>query len=195
MYAYCNNNPVNMIDSVGSWPSWNDLKSGLTNVFNWVDDHIVQPVVGFVEDVAEDFKNFDASNQSEEVVLESNYFSFYKGKLVLRTDLERSGSFGALFISRAENNRQNPQDTVRHEYGHTVQLEELGVIKYTLCIGLPSIFEWGSHTYYYDGVYEISADRYGGVQSRKHSEDQLNAAREYMWWSNRVGPLAWLLID
>jgi hypothetical protein len=39
MFAYCNNNPVNMSDDGGYWPSWNDVKNGFKKVgtayLNW----------------------------------------------------------------------------------------------------------------------------------------------------------------
>ena len=66
-------------------------------------------------------------------MLESNYFSADRGKLTVRTNEERSGSFGVLFISNKENNRIDAEDTVRHEYGHTKHLDQLGIVDYTLC--------------------------------------------------------------
>ena len=91
LFAYCMNNPVNMFDSSGHWPQW------LNDVVNWVNNNIIQPIVNFAEDVVEDFTNFDLNNQSEEKVLQSNYFSFDKGVLVIRTNGNRSGSFGVIF--------------------------------------------------------------------------------------------------
>ena len=91
MFAYCFNNPVNMTDNSGHWPQW------INDVVDWVNDKVIQPVVSFVKDIAEDINNFDLNNESEEKVLESNYFSSYKGVPVIRTNGDRSGSFGAIF--------------------------------------------------------------------------------------------------
>ena len=41
MFAYCNNNPVNMIDNSGYWPQW------LKDAANWVNNNIIQPVANF----------------------------------------------------------------------------------------------------------------------------------------------------
>ena len=173
LFAYCFNNPVNMIDSSGRWPQW------IEDVVDWVDDNIVQPVVGFVEDVAEDFSNFDWDNQSEERVLQSNYFSAYKGVPVIRTNGDRSGSFGAIFLTRETNNRSNPEDIVRHEYGHTKQWEQLDIVTYSLFIGLPSWQNWGTGEYY-SKLWEITADIYGDVQSRNHDQSNVDRGFTYL---------------
>jgi len=183
LYAYCMNNPINMLDETGHWPQW------FKDVGNWV-----KKVSDVVENVAEDIKNFKINNQSEEVTLESNYISAYKGKIVIRTDFERSGSFGILFISRLASERSNAEDEVRHEYGHTMQLAQLGMLKYTLCIFIPSMFEWGSDPIYYRRPWEITADIYGGVQSRYYSEYE-KAGFDYLKISRRWGPLVWLTIN
>ena len=194
LFAYCMNNPVNMSDPSGGWPSWNDIKVGFKKVVNWVDNNIIQPVVGFVKDIAEDINNFDLNNESEEKVLESNYFSSYKGVPVIRTNGDRSGSFGAIFLTRETNNRSNPEDVIRHEYGHTKQLEQLGIVNYALCIGLPSWQQWGTGEYY-SKPWEITADVYGGVQSRNHSQSNIDRGFAYLEGSKIIGPLIWVFIE
>ena len=87
-----------------------------------------------------------------------------------------------------------PEDVVRHEYGHTVQLQQLGIVKYALCIGLPSWLEWGSKDYY-DKPWEVTADLFGGVQSREASRSDKADAFHYLWLSKQVGPFAWRTID
>jgi len=91
MFAYCLNNSANYYDSTGNLPKW------IKSTVKWVNKNIVKPVVTFVKDIAEDIKNYDVNNQSEGKDLESNYFSSYKGVPVIRTDGDRSGSFGIIF--------------------------------------------------------------------------------------------------
>ena len=188
MFAYCFNNPVNMVDYNGSWPDW------IEDAWDWVNDKVIQPVVNFVKDIAEDINNFDSNNESEEKVLESNYFSSYKGVPVIRTNGDRSGSFGAIFLTRETNNRSNPEDVIRHEYGHTKQLEQLGIVNYALCIGLPSWQQWGTGEYY-SKPWEITADIYGSVQSRNHSQSNIDRGFAYLEGSKIIGPLIWLYIE
>ena len=82
-----------------------------------------------------------------------------------------------MFITRETNNRDYPEDIVRHEYGHTLQLKQLGVIDYALCIALPSWQEWGTNPNYYSRPWEITADVLGGVQSRNHSMKDVYRAK------------------
>ena len=177
-----------MTDNSGHWPQW------IKDAVDWVNDKVIQPVISFVKDIAEDINNFDSNNESEEKVLESNYFSSYKGVPVIRTNGDRSGSFGAIFLTRETNNRSNPEDVIRHEYGHTKQLEQLGIVNYALCIGLPSWQQWGTGEYY-SKPWEITADVYGGVQSRKHSQSNIDRGFVYLEGSKIIGPLIWVFIE
>lgn len=96
-------------------------------------------------------------------------------------------------MTRETNNRSNPEDVLRHEYGHTKQLEQLGIVNYALCIGLPSWQQWGSDDYY-NKPWEITADIYGGVQSREHTQDMIEAGFVYLEVSRMISWLAWSLI-
>ena len=189
MFAYCLNNPVNMADTSGNWPQW------IKDAANWLNNSIIQPVASFVKDITEDINNFDWNNESEEKVLESNYFSSYNGVPTFRICGNRSGSFGAMFITRETNNRDYPEDIVRHEYGHTLELKQLGVIDYALCIALPSWQEWGTNPNYYSRPWEITADVLGGVQSRNHSMKDVSAGFGYYMASDVMGPLVWIFIE
>lgn len=177
-----------MSDETGHLPKWIEAAA------NWVNDKIVRPVEKFVAGITEDFKNFDINNTSEEKALESNYFSSYKGVPVIRVDGNRSASFGAIFLTRESNDRNNPEDVVRHEYGHTRQLRKLGVVKYAIDIGIPSVFEIGGGDYY-SRPWEITADIYGGVQSRHHTEENIKAGFSYLERSKRSGPFIWAFMD
>ena len=126
-----------------------------------------------------DFKNFNLKNEKEQVVVDSNYFSAYKGKLVIRTNRRRSGSIGVLFLTR----KGTPlaiKELVRHEYGHTEQLRQLGLLRYLLFIGIPSWKQWKKEIPYYERPWEITADLYGGVKTRQHTEEKLNDGIEYL---------------
>lgn len=80
---------------------------------------------------------------------------------------------------------------VRHEYSHTQQLNQMGTYKYALCISLPSWLEWGGGEYY-DKPWEITADIYGGVEYRVHSQDDIDAGFTYLDAGIMYGVLAWL---
>ena len=200
MFAYCGNNPANRADPSGLLPSCTFL--GDNHLFS---DKILSGGGGGVgitspstskaasdKVIANEIAYFN--NTDEQAVLEAEYFAFYKGCLVIRTNGDRSGSFGILFITRETNSRQDAEDVIRHEYVHTIQLEQLGVVKYLLCIGVPSFFEWGSDPEYYRRPWEITADIYGGVQSRSYPVYDV-VGFQYLSDSKNWGIFAWLTID
>ena len=134
------------------------------------------------------------TNSSEEAVLAAEHYAFYNGVLVVRTNGDRSGSFGVIFLTRETNTRSYPEDMVRHEYGHIKQLEQLGVAKYFLCIFIPSWQKWGSKDYY-NKPWEITADSLGSVQSRPHTNGDISEGFAYLDASSRLGPLVWMFIE
>ena len=166
VFAYCFNNPVNMWDPSGGWPKW------IQKTVDWVDSNIIQPVGGFFEGIAEDWKNYNTGNESEDIVFSSNYFSSYKGTLVVKTPFDASFSFGIIGLST----QQQDVGSLRHEYGHAVQLENMGLGSYITDVAIPSITinlleRKGKLPYdYYSYPWEAEANRLGGTtlsQSRK----------------------------
>ncbi len=90
MYAYCLNNSVNWMDESGDLARL--VRHAENGTANRVEDIGIAVVDEILEELVDDALNYNVNNESEEVVLNSNYFSSYKGKLVIRTNLERSGS-------------------------------------------------------------------------------------------------------
>ena len=135
--------------------------------------------------------NFDLFNESEQKSLDSNYFSAYKEVPVIRISGDRSGSFGLIFLTHESSDRSDGEDVLRHEYGHTKQLQKLGVVKYAVGIFIPSALEVGGD--YNSRPWEVTADVFGGVQSRNHSQENINAGMAYLYSSKFVSPLLWIL--
>ena len=183
MFAYCFNNPVNMIDNAGTWPSWNDIKAGFKKAVDWVDDNIIQPVVSFGEDVVEDINNYDSNNQSEDVVFSSNYFSNYNGALVVKTPFDASFSFGFIGLSTQQQNT----NTLKHEYGHIVQMKNMGLVDYTVDVAIPSIIinildrKHKLKYDYYGAPWEAEADILGGVNRTYNNTPWPNGAYTSYW--------------
>ena len=44
-FAYCFNNPINMSDETGNWPTWHDIGNKIKEGVQWVTDKIVKPIV------------------------------------------------------------------------------------------------------------------------------------------------------
>ena len=107
-------------------------------------------------------------NTDEQAVLDAEYFAFYKGQLVIREDWAftngRSGSFIIMFL----NSNETDVNTVRHKWGHFVQLLQLGIVEYTFSILLPSVLSDPYNKHYYSNPWEITADIYG-VTNRNYT--------------------------
>jgi len=134
---------------------------------------------------AADRQRFNLQNTSEAAVLESSYFSGYRGKLVVRMAGfgGRSFSLGVLFIKPGLN-KDNPSDIniVKHEYGHAVQLAQLGLVRYIRRIAIPSATSKVTGNAYYDQPWEVSADIFGKVDPkvRTHSASIIQKGMDYL---------------
>ena len=85
-FSYCFNNPVNMEDDTGHWPTWNDIKEGAKKVWGgikstakavgeWTNENIVQPVSGFVSNAIEVVPTQEFFNEFFNIVLQNTYIS------------------------------------------------------------------------------------------------------------------------
>lgn len=132
--------------------------------------------------ITKDIIDFDRNNTDELKVINANYFSSYKGTIFLKVPIGRNAfSFGIVFLG----NKNRDIYTVRHEYGHYLQLEELGFNKYIKYIAIPSMYGYYSKVSYYDYYsqpWEYGAEIYGEVNrpNYKYSKDVLEKYNEYM---------------
>ena len=115
MFAYCLNSPTTYIDDSGEMACTTFLGDNHVLSHNYLtgcrgggNSKAIPSSRAASAKVIEGEMAF-FTNTSEEVVLDAEYFAFYKGHLVIRTDGERSGSFGILFITRETNTRKNPK--------------------------------------------------------------------------------------
>ena len=146
----------------------------------------------FDNDIKNDMSTIDWNifNTNELSALRAEKVSFYKGVPVFKFNNPRSGSFLAIFISK----NQESINTLRHEFGHNIQQLILGPIKYLLCIGLPSWQEWSNRPYY-DRPWEITADVFGGVLSRKHDISDIQRGYSYLYFSAIFNTLSYLFLE
>ena len=186
MFAYCFNNPVSMDDQSGHWPKW--LKNAAKAVASVVTQvkavlSIPSTVVKIaaastvavvsrnatVGDVVNDVKKYSFFNTDETKVLDSEVFSSYKGTPVLKHDISWVTSFSisnTIILNKGENVSNGGVDTVKHEWGHTVQQSIIGTNKYMTRIAIPSVISCylnPSSKIYYSLPWERSAEFFGGV--------------------------------
>lgn len=187
LYSYCLNNPVMGVDPDGTaW--WNGLYNwtmtilGLLNPIGAIVSLgaiVVAAAQGRWDEVVEDWNNgcFNPFNQSADIALNSNVFSFYKGEYVIRQSFGESGSFqvfGTIYL-----NTNADLTGLNHEWGHGVQEKFLGG-PYLLNVGLPSVITYwtlpNSTNYsknYYSMPWERTADFLGGVNRGNYKAGSL----------------------
>ena len=169
MYAYCNNNPVNMVDFEGTKPLFIQRIGVVKPVVVEIFSGIINKVI---DNTKKDISNFNANNTNEQIVFEANYFSSYKGKLVIKTPFDASFSFGFIGLS----NKQLNSNTLNHEHGHTLQLELMGKVDYIYNVAVPSLTinlldRMGKLPYdYYGSPWEAEADKLGDVKRTSNNQ-------------------------
>jgi len=176
IFEYCGNSPIMLSDGSGYVPNYNVtmtdgsgergfaslmMAENCNELFNVGDDgHLI-------------------TNTSEIAVLEAKVFAFYRGRLVIKLPIGiNAASFGIMFLGTGLKNSGDPTvtannvNTVKHEYGHTIQFLYLGVILYTTYVATPSVTcnllnRKGLLPFdYYSSPWEHQADIYGSVNRR-----------------------------
>lgn len=129
--------------------------------------------MGLFKKLRSDIQNYNYQNTKEEPVISAHYFSAYKKTFVLKMPIGSYGaSFGILFIGT----KVRSIETVKHEYGHKLQLKEKGWFSYVFRIAIPSLTanllsRMGRLPYdYYGSVWEREADQLGEVNRQKDGQ-------------------------
>ena len=203
LYAYCNNNPVNMVDPTGHVPVYmtllndgNNKSTGSWFLDSLVDlsDTILAQAREVVNNYSDDVANFSINNTDEQRVYDAHYFSAYNGTLVFRHSIKGTTScsiYGVIFLNRDTDTID--KHTLRHEYGHSIQYRLLtdsygsftAAQLYTFGVAIPSLINyWRNVPYeeYYSTPWERTADKLGGV----------NRSIRYTSCSNRMAD--WYLL-
>lgn len=160
MFAYCNNNPVNSSDSLGLRP--------VSILERFGDNTIPVPPKrnNTKKEIPGKQNNQVNKNTLEEDVLQAKVAALYKGKIVIKVPGASAGfSCGIMFIG----SNVSSIETVKHEYGHTKQLDSLGLPTYLNTVIVPSMICFAlqevnilPEKYYFSLPWERKADELGG---------------------------------
>ena len=181
MFAYCLNNPISMIDPTGSC-------GYIYSIYFWSD-------CGEID--CPQSKNYVDCDFTEELAVLRGETDTYKGVTVHRDAASGTGfSYGSIHIDPESGDSWSDIMLLRHEYGHTVQLEELGYAGYTALVVIPSVGGFladsigildALDTYYYSLPWERQADTYGGVIRNYPTDIRMGYAyMEYEFFVARV---------
>ena len=111
-------------------------------------------------------------NTDIDEVLNARHFSSYMGVPVIKLPMGDSGmSLGVIFLGKDVKSRE----LLLHEYGHRLQLKNMGYFRYLFKIFIPSLtanilWRKGKLPYdYYSSPWEAEADALGGVVRTKNN--------------------------
>ena len=166
------NNVVDSIKSIGQSAAAG-IKNTVEAVVTGAQNRAVEAGKA-IENTATAAYNY-VMNEDEQVVLDAKFLAFYKGVPVIRTSNDRSGSFGVIFMGALRDADENVK-ILRHEWGHTQQLAQLGPIKYLLGIVAPSLSSDAGSQDYYRSPWEVTADWYGNSFDNGARRTDLNKA-------------------
>ena len=188
LYCYCMNNPIMYADPSGHAPWWISVAKLLFTSVGGTMTQAAVSTLGYVaatgwalgDLVFNEGKgawsdmcsiNWNPFNTDENKVMNSKYFSFYKGVPVLQiSGMGGSMSLGLIFFDKS----QGPE-VLKHERGHNTQLMSMGLGNYLIQIGIPSVWKNGDET-----PWELSASMLGGsALASGYSEEQKREAYNY----------------
>ena len=188
LFAYCSNNPIMFTDASGNRVNMalfnkSKIRKSAKSAVPLQTSPQLPPLQQFGAELYQDVVNFNINNTSEEKVIESNWVSAYKGKVVIRHPIKglSSMSLGVIFLNKNE----TEYNTVRHEYGHCVQLDEVGMLKYLVFVAGPSVKGYWSglsDSAYYSQPWEYGADMYGGVDRGDGYYEDSTLVNHLMYW-------------
>ena len=199
LFSYCLNNPVMYYDPTGHFP-WLILAAVLLlTPVGGVAAQTATSIISYAgmavasiwdEDIRADMNaiGWNPFNSDTDATLNSAKVSFYKGVPVFRTNLDRSGSFYAIFLNQDSNISE-----LMHERGHNNQAMMMGIANFGLMIGLPSAFEWSTQPYY-ERPWEVTADVLGRTQNGDYTAEDINRGYWYLGTSSILGPVGYIFL-
>ena len=142
MFAYCNNNPINLLDPAGTvcCALFDDNQLLHLNMQVYFGGGGGGHASGGVSTCGRSItiKEYLDSSDPEVVFenLEKYGMAYYNGVFVIETPFDASFSYGFIGFSVYQLGNVG---VLKHEYGHTKQFEEKGILQYTFDVATPSV--------------------------------------------------------
>ena len=186
MFAYCGNCPVMYIDYSGmvrnSILGDNHISSDMFFMSNGRSGGGIEPSgrTAFAKAIENVIAFF--SNEDPNAVLNTDWFAYYMGVPVVKLPIGVNAfSFGIIFLG----DKVRDKNTVRHEYGHSVHLSQIGFVNYTTKVFIPSLCGfWSGVQYqdYYSQPWEYIADFLGGVERTGYQYSENTESIAFIYW-------------
>ena len=100
LYAYCFNNPINMTDNQGNWPTWNEFWNEAKRIVVGVFEAYIKALeykVGIGQGLGVDLEDFGATAYRD------TYIAFDDGEFVAGNTITVSGGISVLGVSYEAN--------------------------------------------------------------------------------------------
>jgi len=172
MFIYCHNSPIFFSDPYGLCT--------YTAYQPWISPNGRYDDCGEIDCMTS--SSYVKGDYSKELAVLRGETDTYKGVKVHKIMPGDAGfSYGDIYMPKNASDSFADVLQLRHEYGHTVQLNKLGTLGYTLAVVLPSVTcfaidELGiMDLSYYSLPWEFEADRLGEISvGRKYNRDYFN---------------------
>jgi RHS repeat-associated protein len=179
MYAYCNNNPVMLVDSSGN------RAERIVRVNGGVVDQDPRTLRYFLYCLKQDMQAFDIDNESEDAVFAANYLAGYNGTVVVKTSLLGHSAFSFGIIVMGDKITQ--PDTIKHEFGHYLQFKDMGLVNYSRYVAAPSLLHAGLRKLgivqnYHSLPWEYDANMRSGAKKGLYTVDAEARRQEWKLW-------------
>ncbi len=108
----------------------------MKKMFKYVMKMIKKINCKFFHRLIEDIHSYDKYNSSEEKVFDAWLFSCYKKVVIIKLPIGyNAASYGIIVMG----NKIKNINTLKHEYGHRLQLNKMGALRYTFKVAIPSV--------------------------------------------------------
>lgn len=140
-------------------------------------------------EIIEMFPHRYVTGQEEELLADRHRVTYYNDALCIRHPFKRFTSCANMFCiflngNRGDNRRFHADpNTVKHEYGHMLQMRLLGPFRFIWYIAFPSMKGYHKHVpyaSYYNQPWERGADYLGGVIRSCHDDDSVEQWNVYL---------------
>jgi RHS repeat-associated protein len=209
MFAYCNNNPVNLLDPTGTvcCAIFGDNQLLHLNMQVYFSRGGGSYASGGISGKGHyiSMKEFLDTDDPEVVFanLDTCGIAYYNGVLVLQVNFGNGGGLSLGIILLDDNYKYDKRgiNALNHEYGHRLHMDDIGVVNYLVTTAIPSFLGATLKTlkvtdvHYYSLPWEYVADFYGGVNRPGYEAWANQAGARFLLYTLIVGSITDSITD